>query len=107
MYMDPSGCVPVAAVIGIVIGVVAAAMFFAPVAGTVVQVATSVVSYAGISVASIFDEDIRNDMNAIGWSPFNSDESATLHSSKVSFYKGVLYLEQLLAVVRDRLEQSF
>ena len=28
-------------------------------------------------------------MNAIGWSPFNSDESSTLHSSKVSFYKGV------------------
>ena len=36
-----------AAVIGIVIGVVAAVMLFAPVGGTVVQVATSAVSYAG------------------------------------------------------------
>ena len=38
---------------------------------------------------SIFDEDIRNDMNGIGWNPFNTDESATLNSSKVSFYRGV------------------
>ena len=64
-------------------------MLFTPVGGTVAQVATSVVSYAGMAVASIFDEDIRNDMNAIGWNPFNTDESATLNSSKVSFYKGV------------------
>jgi hypothetical protein len=41
-----------------------------------------------MAVAPIFDEDIRNDMNAIGWNPFNTDESATLNSSKVSFYKG-------------------
>ena len=53
------------------------------------QVATSVVSYAWMAVASIFDEDIRNDMNAIGWNPFNTDESASLNSRKVSFYKGV------------------
>ena len=50
---------------------------------------TSVLSYAGMAFASIFDEDIRNDMNGIGWNPFNTDESATLNSSKVSFYKGV------------------
>ena len=50
---------------------------------------TSVLSYAGMAFASIFDGDIRHDMNGIGWSPFNSDESATLNSSKVSFYKGV------------------
>ncbi len=67
----------------------AAILLFTPVGGTVAQVATSVVSYAGMAVASIFDEDIRNDMNVIGWNPFNTDESATLNSSKVSFYKGV------------------
>lgn len=66
-----------------------AVLLFTPVGGTVLQVATSVVSYAGMAIASIFDEDIRNDMNAIGWNPFNTDESATLNSSKVSFYKGV------------------
>ena len=47
MYVDPSGCLPVAAVIGIVIGVVAAVMLFTPVCVTVVQVDTSAVSYAG------------------------------------------------------------
>ena len=55
--------------------------------------AASALSYAGMAVASIFDEDIRNDMNAIGWNPFNTDESATLNSSKVSFYKGVPVLQ--------------
>lgn len=57
--------------------------------GVAFQAATSAVSYAGIAVASIFDEGIRADMNAIGWNPFNTDESATLTAGKVSFYKGV------------------
>ena len=67
----------------------AALLLFTPIGGTVAQLAISVVSYAYMAVASIFDEDIRNDMNAIGWNPFNADESTTLNSSKVSFYKGV------------------
>ena len=69
--------------------ILAAVLLFTPVGGTALQVATSALSYAGMAVASIFDEDIRNDMNAIGWNPFNTNESATLNSSKVSFYKGV------------------
>ena len=44
-----------------------------PLGGTAVQVVISTLSYVGMAVASIFDEDIRNDMNAIGWNPFNSD----------------------------------
>jgi len=84
MYVDPSGHFP-----WLVLVAVAAVVLFTPAGGTIAQVATSVVSYAGIAVASIFDEDIRNDMNAIGWNPFNTNESATLNSSKVSFYKGV------------------
>ena len=52
-------------------------------------VVTSTLSYIGIAIASIFDEDIRNDMNTIGWNPFNKNEYATLNSSKVSLYKGV------------------
>ncbi len=47
-----------------------------------------VVSYAIFSVASIFDKDIRNDMSAIGWNPFNKNESLVIQSNKVSFYKG-------------------
>ncbi len=69
--------------------ILAAILLFTPVGGTALQVATSVVSYAGMAVASIFNEDIRKDMNAIGWNPFNTDTSATLNSSMVSFYKGV------------------
>lgn len=53
------------------------------------QIVTSTLSYIGVAIASIFDESIRKDMNAIGWNPFNTNESATLNSSKVSFYKGV------------------
>ena len=83
MY-DPTGHFP-----WLILAVVAAAVLFSPAGGTALQVVTSVLSYAGMAVASIFDEDIRNDMNAIGWNPFNTDESATLNSSKVSFYKGV------------------
>ena len=82
MYIDPNGNFPWVAL-------VVALLLFTPVGGTALQVATSVVSYAGIAVASIFDEDIRSDMDAIGRNPFNTDESATLESSKVSFYKGV------------------
>jgi hypothetical protein len=69
--------------------ILAVVLLFTPVGGTALQVATSTLSYAGMAVASIFDEDIRNDMNAIGWNSFNSNESDVLKSSKVSFYKGV------------------
>ena len=75
-----------AVLIGLIIGAI---LLFTPVGGTVFQVVTSMLSYIGMAVASIFDEDIRNDMNAIGWNPFNKNEYATLNSSKVSFYKGV------------------
>jgi len=81
MYADPSGHLPWL--------ILAAVLLFTPVGGTALQVAISALSYAGIAVASIFDEDIRDNMNAIGWNPFNTNELETLRSSKVSFYKGV------------------
>ena len=90
-YIDPDGHFPWL--------ILAALLLFTPVGGTALQVATSTLSYVGMAVASIFDEDIRNDMNAIGWNPFNTDESATLNSSKVSFYKGV-------PVFRTNMERS-
>ena len=79
-YSDPSGHIP---------WLISAALLFTPVGGATLQIRTSVLSYAGMAIASMFDEDIRNDMNAIGWNPFNTDESATLNSRYVSFYKGV------------------
>ena len=81
---DPDG--NSAVLIGLII---VAILLFTPVGETVFQVVTSTLSYIGIAIASIFDEDIRNDMNAIGWNPFNKNEYATLNSSKVSLYKGV------------------
>ena len=81
MYTDPSGHFAWL--------ILAAVLLFTPVGGTALQVATSSVSYAGMAVASLFDEDVRHDMDAIHWNPFNTDESATLNSKKVSFYEGV------------------
>lgn len=80
---DPSGCSALAALI---IGFL---LLFTPIGGIVTQAAVSVLGYAGMAIASIFDNDIRNDMNLIGWNPFNTDESLVMGSTKVSFYKGV------------------
>lgn len=83
MYADPSGHLAGVLLIGIWL------YCFTPVGSAVTQAAVSAVSYVGMAVASIWDEDIRADMNAIGWNPFNTNENAVLGSSKVSFYKGM------------------
>ena len=69
--------------------ILAAVLLFTPVGGTALQIATSTISYVGMAITSIWDKDVRADMNSIGWNPFNDDESDVLNSSKVSFYKGV------------------
>ncbi len=84
MFMDPDGHFPILTAIAVLV-----VLFCTPVGGAIVQTASSVLSYAGIAIASIFSEDIRNDMNRIGWNPFNSDESLVLESKAVAFYKGV------------------
>jgi len=60
-----------------------------PILGLLFQFAVSVICYIGIAMVAIFDEEVREDMNDIGWNPFNSDEYLVLDSEKVSFYKGV------------------
>ena len=85
MYTDPTG-----EIVGWAIALIAAGiLLFTPVGGSVAQVATSVVSYAGMAAASLWDTDIRADMNAINWNPFNTNGNTVLGSNKVSFYKGV------------------
>jgi len=81
MYIDSTGHFPLIAL--------AALLLFTPIGGLAVQATTSIVSYAGMAVASIWNEDIRADMNAIGWNPFNNDANAVANSNFVSFYKGV------------------
>ena len=83
MYADPSGHLFGLITIGVL------AFLYTPIGGITAQAVVSTVSYAGMAVASIWDEDIRADMNAIGWNPFNTNENAVLGSSKVSFYKGM------------------
>ncbi len=82
MFVDPSG-----QSLLLILGI--AALLFTPVGGVITQTTVSILSYTGMAIASLFDEQIREDMNAIGWNPFNSSEQAVLDSSKVSFYKGV------------------
>ena len=65
-----------------------AALLCTAIGGIAFQTAVSVLSYVGIAIASVFDEDIRKDMNRIGWNPFNDDASSVLNANKVSFYKG-------------------
>ena len=82
MNSDPSGH----SIIGALIA--AFVLLFTPVGGVLFQAATSLVAYAGFAVASLFDKQIRKDMNAIGWNPFNTSESLVLKSQSVSFYRG-------------------
>ena len=57
--------------------------------GAVFQAIFSAVTYVVTVVASLFDSDIRADMNNIGWNLFNDDANLAANSNKVSFYKGV------------------
>jgi hypothetical protein len=40
-------------------------------------------------VASAFSEQIKDDMSAIKWNPFNTNEDEVERSNRVSFYKGM------------------
>ena len=68
--------------------------------GFLAQAFMSVISYAEIAFLSVSDDIIASDMNAIGWDPFNEDESAVGSSQKVSFYRGV-------PVVRTDMDRPF
>ena len=57
--------------------------------GFLTQFIVSVASYVGMAIASIWDEEIRADMDAIGWNPFNENAEISSNANVVSFYKGV------------------
>ncbi len=63
--------------------------FFETLKGIFVQTVVSVGTYIGACVRSIWDKDVRADMNAIKWNPFNTDANLALNANKVSFYYGV------------------
>ena len=74
MYLDPSG------ELGI--------LFWLAVSGIILCALTSAGGYIAAAVMSIWDEEVRKDMNDINWNPFNTDESKVANSRKISFYKG-------------------
>ncbi len=84
---DPVNCVDINGHYAIL--VIALLLAFTPIGGSAVQIAASVLSYAGMCIMSCFDEDIKTDLKEIEYNPFNSDVSDVLKSRKVSFYKGV------------------
>ena len=57
--------------------------------GFVAQLGVSLTMYGGFLAASSWDKQIYDDMSAIGWNPFNSNEDAVIGAGKISFYKGV------------------
>ncbi len=86
-YVDPDGHFPWL--------ILAATLLFTPIGGTIGQVAASLVSYVGMSFWALGDlifndgDGAWKDMCDIKWNPFNSNETATLNSNYISFYKGV------------------
>jgi RHS repeat-associated protein len=99
MAIDPNGCFP-----WLLLGL--GLLLLTPIGGTVTQAAISTVSYVGTAAVAGVDYLINGssgsfyqDMNAIGWNPFNTDENKVLNSTKISFYKGV-------PVFRTNMERS-
>ena len=65
-------------------------IIMSPIVGCVLQLVFSLVCYTGASVWSLWDEDVRNDMQSVEWNIFNKDEAKVVESKKVSMYKGVM-----------------
>ena len=57
--------------------------------GIPAQLGITSLSYLGIALSSVFDENIKNDMNMINWNIYNTNEDCVVNAKKVSFYKGV------------------
>ena len=77
---DPTGHFP---------WLILALLLFTAIGGTLFQIATPVLCYAGMLIASLFNEQIKQDLENINYNPFNSSETDVINSQKVSFYKGV------------------
>ena len=71
----------------------------ASITGDLYQKGMSLGFYGGFMAAAAFSKDIYNDMSAISWNPFNTNEDKVLNSKYVSFYKG-------LPVIRSNTDRS-
>lgn len=70
-------------------------MLFTSVGGIALQIAASTVCYIGMAVWALGDlifnggEGAWNDMNLIGWNPFNNSAENALKANKFSWFSGV------------------
>ncbi len=74
------------------VGVASMGISFSPIpiiGGGLMHLGTAMIAYGGIVVASVFDDQIQQDMEAIHWNPFNLKADDAVQSQKVSFYKGM------------------
>ena len=69
--------------------VITAPLALVPGLSIIPQATFSLTLYGGFVAASAFSNGIYKDMSAIGWNPFNSNESAVIAANQVSFYKGI------------------
>lgn len=76
-------------VIGVVVTYITAPLALIPGLASITQASYSLMMYGGFIMASSWDKQIKSDMDLIKWNPFNSNETAVLGSSKISFYKGI------------------
>ena len=85
MHMDPEGEFPFFTYFGYILGLLSYKLFG--------QVGVSALTYFGACIDSLYDEDVRKGMDAIGWNPLNSNDQLSFNSIKngalISFYKGV------------------
>ena len=72
MYIDPSG------ELGI--------LLWLAVSGIMFCAATSAGGYVAASVMSIWDEEVREDMDDIGWNLFNSDDPVKIIEAYIKFF---------------------
>ena len=52
----------------------------------------TICEYQVVRIFAMWDDQVRKDMDLIGWNPFNDNENNVLDSKKVSFYKGQLVI---------------
>ncbi len=101
MGYDPMGTIDWAAVgrfigglfLGIVgAGIALGSVLFAvtsPIATVACEFGLTIGMYGAALMGSAFDSTIYNDMDRIGWNPYNNDANAVVQSQTMSFYNGV------------------
>ena len=65
-------------------------VIMSPIVGCILKLLFSAVCYTGASIWSLWDAEVKQDMENVEWNIFNKDEGKVVASKKVSMYKGVM-----------------